>query len=470
MHNPNAYAANITEISDAIGGYAADSITCAGVASFPFVLEAGATIVCEYCVCLPDATPETTGANTATVVVGDMLGTDCGVDNATASAAFDFAAATVELVDEDATVTNSCDGAGAPVQLDAEALNGSPFTQPVTCYANFSDCGVQSLDFSATLVAGDSGATASDSCSTPVNVTSTPVELEVCTSALASYDRTYTWDISKTCPADFNILVGATIPLSGFQWTASATHVDSNFKVSELLAGALSHVLALLFSLRLRLRLRVVAPLLLFGFCVSHSPATRARLHSLLCILSSPHHPLLSPCFHLSLSLCRCRCPALPPDPLARPQVCGTIKVSNPSAFAALIADVTSVVGAAAGDVDCGVAFPYTLAAGGTLVCDYCVQLDSATDGSVLVNVEVTDLDGTSTYPMRACLRACVRECVRACVRASLVFGCTDVQVRVRLPVLTLLSARARRRGVFGNVACRCCYLENASVLAPHLF
>jgi hypothetical protein len=57
----------------------------------------------------------------------------------------------------------------------------------------------------------------------------------------------------------------------------------------------------------------------------------------------------------------------------------GTISVMNPAPMAAMInsvSDVVSDVGAAS--VDCGVSFPYSLAAGGTLNCTYSADLPNA--------------------------------------------------------------------------------------------
>jgi hypothetical protein len=52
--------------------------------------------------------------------------------------------------------------------------------------------------------------------------------------------------------------------------------------------------------------------------------------------------------------------------------VSGTITITNPAPFAATITGVSDVIsGVGAVSVDCSVAFPYDLAAGGTLVCTY---------------------------------------------------------------------------------------------------
>ena len=70
----------------------------------------------------------------------------------------------------------------------------------------------------------------------------------------------------------------------------------------------------------------------------------------------------------------------------------GKIKVKNPSSKAAELDSVTDVISGFGGAVNvvCGVTFPYTLAAGGELVCDYDAELPNATDRTNTATVEVT--------------------------------------------------------------------------------
>lgn len=57
----------------------------------------------------------------------------------------------------------------------------------------------------------------------------------------------------------------------------------------------------------------------------------------------------------------------------------GQIEVYNPASIAATIAEVTDLIGAGISvTLDCGVAFPYSLAAGATLTCDYDADLPDA--------------------------------------------------------------------------------------------
>jgi hypothetical protein len=60
--------------------------------------------------------------------------------------------------------------------------------------------------------------------------------------------------------------------------------------------------------------------------------------------------------------------------------VSGNITVNNPAPIAATINDVADIVsGGIDASVDCGVTYPYTLAAGGTLICTYSASLPDAT-------------------------------------------------------------------------------------------
>jgi len=61
--------------------------------------------------------------------------------------------------------------------------------------------------------------------------------------------------------------------------------------------------------------------------------------------------------------------------------VAGQIVVSNPAPMAATLNAVSDIVsGAGAASVDCGVTFPYSLAAGGSLTCSYTSSLPDAAD------------------------------------------------------------------------------------------
>jgi hypothetical protein len=60
----------------------------------------------------------------------------------------------------------------------------------------------------------------------------------------------------------------------------------------------------------------------------------------------------------------------------------GQITVNNPAPIAATINSVADAVGSATATVDCGESFPYSLAAGGDLTCNYTVSLPDATGGT----------------------------------------------------------------------------------------
>jgi hypothetical protein len=75
--------------------------------------------------------------------------------------------------------------------------------------------------------------------------------------------------------------------------------------------------------------------------------------------------------------------------------VCGNITVHNPAPIPATINGVTDVInpGNITATVDCGVTFPYTLAAGGTLICTYCADLPDAGNRTNTATVTLQNYD-----------------------------------------------------------------------------
>lgn len=78
-------------------------------------------------------------------------------------------------------------------------------------------------------------------------------------------------------------------------------------------------------------------------------------------------------------------------------EVHGTITVTNPNPVGgAVLNSVADLAGAVAGTVDCGVAFPYTLAPGGTLTCSYSADLPN---GANRTNTATATLQNFSYAP-----------------------------------------------------------------------
>jgi hypothetical protein len=77
--------------------------------------------------------------------------------------------------------------------------------------------------------------------------------------------------------------------------------------------------------------------------------------------------------------------------------VSGTITIDNPGELDAVITSVDDVVSGVptTADVDCGVTFPYTLAAGGTLECTYSADLPDPTDQT---NTATVILEAGTTF------------------------------------------------------------------------
>jgi hypothetical protein len=100
----------------------------------------------------------------------------------------------------------------------------------------------------------------------------------------------------------------------------------------------------------------------------------------------------------------------------------GNISISNPAPIAATLNAVSDVVSSGiAATVDCGVSFPYALAAGGTLVCTYSAALP---DGSNRTNTAMatlqnmpsgtTDFSGSTNVDFGSATITEVDECIEA--------------------------------------------------------
>jgi hypothetical protein len=118
VHNPTSVAMTIASVTDAISGVGAVTVTCAGV-TFPYTLNAGATLNCTYSSALPDGSNRT---NTATADVTSAGGMD-GVG----TAAIVFGSSPTNTVNACVDVTDTYTGAGAAGVLDADlCFNEAP--------------------------------------------------------------------------------------------------------------------------------------------------------------------------------------------------------------------------------------------------------------------------------------------------------------------------------------------------------
>ena len=83
--------------------------------------------------------------------------------------------------------------------------------------------------------------------------------------------------------------------------------------------------------------------------------------------------------------------------------VSGTITIQNPTSVPATISSVSDEIsGDISATLDCGVTFPYTLAAGATLSCTYGASLPDGADRTNTVTVTTTEgpQGGTATAPV----------------------------------------------------------------------
>jgi len=168
LHNPAPMAATINSMSDVVSGVGAVIADCS--VTFPYTLPAGGTLTCSYTVDLPDAASRT---NTATATQQnysyDYLGspTAAGTTDYSASAAIDFASATINHVDECANVSDSYAGsfgtvcyAGGVPKTFAYARNIGPYDI----------CGNYTVESPASFETNDTYTTGSDGWSVSVNV------------------------------------------------------------------------------------------------------------------------------------------------------------------------------------------------------------------------------------------------------------------------------------------------------------
>jgi hypothetical protein len=100
--------------------------------------------------------------------------------------------------------------------------------------------------------------------------------------------------------------------------------------------------------------------------------------------------------------------------------VAGTIWVNNPAPIDATLNGVSDVVSVGINAaVDCGVTFPYTLTAGGTLTCSYSADLPDAADRTNTATATLqntpsgtTDFTGTANVSFAAATMTVVDDCI----------------------------------------------------------
>ncbi|TLN19947.1 hypothetical protein FDZ74_05750 [bacterium] len=96
--------------------------------------------------------------------------------------------------------------------------------------------------------------------------------------------------------------------------------------------------------------------------------------------------------------------------------VAGNISVTNPAPFAQSIASVSDVIsGGINASVNCGVSFPYSLAAGGTLTCSYSAPLPDTADRTNTATAALVgggSYDGSAAVSFAAAAKNEIDECI----------------------------------------------------------
>lgn len=158
VHNPAPMAAPLTGVGDTLSGVGAVTVSCP--VTFPYSLAAGADLVCSYTQAVPDATTRT---NTATAT---LQNTPTGTTDFSGSATADFSSASVTLVDDNVSVTDTYAGALGSVNY-AVAPTTFTYSRLIGPYAV---CGDDTITNTATFTTDDTAATGSDSWTVDVSV------------------------------------------------------------------------------------------------------------------------------------------------------------------------------------------------------------------------------------------------------------------------------------------------------------
>ncbi|HLP79743.1 MAG TPA: hypothetical protein VK158_03865 [Acidobacteriota bacterium] len=158
IHNPAPVDATINSVDDVIAGPVSADVDC-GV-TFPYTLEAGQDLVCDYTASLPNAD---TRVNTATVETPGSI-------SYSGQAEVSFNEADMLEIDEAVTVSDSLPGTTGNTPAGTVSVLEGPKVFKYSYNAQQNVCAPFVVDNTASFVTVDTGATASDSVSLPINV------------------------------------------------------------------------------------------------------------------------------------------------------------------------------------------------------------------------------------------------------------------------------------------------------------
>jgi len=156
--NPAPVAATITGVSDVISGLDAGQVELQCPFSLPHTLAAGGCVECTYSASLPNASDRT---NTATVTTSGK------VSGGEGSAQVSFADATINQVDERASVADSLAGSLGMVCASDGLPKVFSYTRTVGPYQV---CGDYTVENTASFVTNDTEATGDDSATLTIHV------------------------------------------------------------------------------------------------------------------------------------------------------------------------------------------------------------------------------------------------------------------------------------------------------------
>lgn len=204
VNNPAPIDAQLTSVSDLISPSIVGTVLCPSLT----VPAGGPALVCTYSADLPDAS---TRSNTATATLQNR---PSGTTDFTGSAAVDFIGATVHPVNDSITVS------------DTNEMNFAFGDSGMVTYSESFSCDQDGGGHTNTATIDQTGQTAD--AMTTVNC----YALEVSKTAAPELTRTYNWNISKTSDRSELVLSTGQSFLVNYAVTVSATHADSDWKVS----------------------------------------------------------------------------------------------------------------------------------------------------------------------------------------------------------------------------------------------
>jgi len=208
IHNPTGNPANITDIYDWIYPFfdpdLAPVLNCGEVVSLPYVLAAGATLICTYDQAMPGA-----GSYINKVMVQTYDESTGVTTQDFGFASFDFTAPVVNAVDECIDLSDTLYGDLGTVCAGVDALPkkmeySRTFSTKTEADIDL-ECGLTKVDNTVSIKTNDTHTITSDTWTVTADAACQEYELSVNKTAVPHLTRTYTWNIDKS--ADWRSLL-----------------------------------------------------------------------------------------------------------------------------------------------------------------------------------------------------------------------------------------------------------------------